>query len=132
MLSFWTHIERLNYIVGTQTCRPDFVLNRLSYGIGEHWLRPGNTTRYLCRTNLAASCDCYVVLSLSRTTPVESDRHHRVAWTYPVPRLSSHNCACCACYGGLFVVVALMVTHTLTPDTLELVLAWNVVDYSSP
>jgi hypothetical protein len=33
--------------------------------------------------------------------------------------------ACC-------VVVALMVVHTLTPDTLELVLAWNVVDYSSP
>jgi hypothetical protein len=132
MFSFWTHIERLNYIVGNQTCRPDFVVNRLSYGIGEHWLRPGNTTCYLCRTNLAASCDCYVVLSLSRTTPVESDRHHRVVWTYPVPRLSSHNCACYACYGGLFVVVALMATHTLTPDTLELVLSWNVVDYSSP
>jgi hypothetical protein len=33
--------------------------------------------------------------------------------------------ACC-------VVVPLMVVHTLTPDTLELVLAWNVVDYSSP
>jgi drug/metabolite transporter superfamily protein YnfA len=158
MLNFWTHIERLNCIVGTQTCRSNFVINRLSYGIGEHWLRPGNTTRYLCRTNMAASCGCYVVLSLSRTTPVESDHHHRVAyflhalqarfsrhdqratiasvahvaWTYPVPRLSSHNCACCACYGGLFVAVALMATHTLTPDTLELVLAWNVVDYSSP
>jgi hypothetical protein len=158
MLSFWTKIERLNCIVGTQTYRSDFVVNRLSYGIGEHWLRPGNTARYLCRTNLAASCDCYVALSLSRTTPIESDRHHRVAyflhalqaqfgrqdqratiapvayvaWTYHVPRLSSHNCVCYACYGGLFVVVALMATHTLTQDTLELVLTWNVVDYSSP
>jgi hypothetical protein len=99
-------------------------------------------------------------LSLNWTTLVESDRHHRVtyflhalqlqaqfgrhdqratiapvayvAWTYHVPRLSSHNCAYCACYGGLFVVVALMTTHTLTPDTLELVLAWNVVDYLTP
>jgi hypothetical protein len=33
--------------------------------------------------------------------------------------------ACC-------VVVALMAAHMLTPDTLELVLAWNVVGYSSP
>jgi|SRR5688572_3630272 hypothetical protein len=80
MLSFWTHIERLNCIVGTKTCRSDFVVNRLSYGTGEHWLRPGNMTRYLCRTNLVASCDCYVALSLSRTTPVESDRHHQVAY----------------------------------------------------
>jgi hypothetical protein len=126
--------------VGTQTCRSDFVVNRLSYGIDEHWLRPGNTTHYLCRTNLAASCDCSVALSLSRTTLVESDHHHRVAyflhalqtrfdrhdqratiapvahvaWTYPVPRLSSHNCVCCACYRGLFVVVALMATHVDT------------------
>jgi hypothetical protein len=124
----------------------------------KYWLRPGNMTHYLCRTNLVASCDCYVALSLGRTTPIESDCHHRVAyfshalqarfvwhdhratiapvahvaWTYHVPRLSSHNCACCACYVGLFVVVALLATRTLTPDTLELVLAWNVVDYSSP
>jgi hypothetical protein len=33
--------------------------------------------------------------------------------------------ACC-------VVVALMATHTLAPDTLELVLAWIVVGCSSP
>jgi hypothetical protein len=33
--------------------------------------------------------------------------------------------ACC-------VVVALMAAHALTQDTLELVLAWNVVGYSSP
>jgi hypothetical protein len=33
--------------------------------------------------------------------------------------------ACC-------VVVALMVAHALTPDTLELVLAWIVVGCSSP
>jgi hypothetical protein len=124
MLSFWTHIERLNCIVGTQTCRSDFVVNRLSCDIGEHWLRPGNTTRYLCRTDLAASCDCYVALSLSRTTPVESDRHRRVthfSWalkalhvcrnywvtvalvarTYHVPQLPSHDCVCCAGYEGL-------------------------------
>jgi hypothetical protein len=33
--------------------------------------------------------------------------------------------ACC-------VVVALMAAHTLTPDTLELILAWIVVGCSSP
>jgi hypothetical protein len=33
--------------------------------------------------------------------------------------------ACC-------VVVSLMVAHALTPDTLELVLAWIVVGCSSP
>jgi hypothetical protein len=33
--------------------------------------------------------------------------------------------ACC-------VVVALMATHALTPDTLELVLAWIVVGCSNP
>jgi hypothetical protein len=80
VLSFWTHVERLNCIVSTQTCRSDFVVNRLSYGIGEHWLGPGNTTRYLCRMNLAASCDCYVALSINRIAPVESDRHRRVAY----------------------------------------------------
>jgi hypothetical protein len=41
----------------------------------EHWLRPGNTTHYLYRKNLIASCDCHVELSLNRTTPVELDRH---------------------------------------------------------
>jgi hypothetical protein len=126
--------------------------------LAEHWLRHSNTTQYLCHTNLVASCDCYVALSLSRTTPVESDRHRRVvyfshvlqarfvyrdqratvapivhvAWTYPVTQLPSHNCAYCACYGGLFVVVTLIGAHMLTPDMLELVLAWNVVDYWSP
>jgi hypothetical protein len=95
--------------------------------LSKHWLCPSNTTRYLCRTNLAASCDCYVKLSLSRTVPVESDRHRRVVyfshalqalfvcrdrratiahvahvtWTYLVPRLPSHNCACFACYESL-------------------------------
>jgi hypothetical protein len=43
--------------------------------LAEPWLRPGNTTQYLCRTNLAASFDCYVALLLNRTTLVESDRH---------------------------------------------------------
>jgi hypothetical protein len=95
--------------------------------LAKHLLRPGNTTQYLCLTNLAESCDCYVALSFNRTAPVESDRHRRVAylshallalfvyrdhrdtnapvvhvvWTFRVPRLSSHICACCACYKGL-------------------------------
>jgi hypothetical protein len=43
--------------------------------LAENWLRPGNTMQYLCRTNLAASCDCYVALSLNRIAPVESDHH---------------------------------------------------------
>jgi hypothetical protein len=30
------------------------------------------------------------------------------------------------------VVIALMVAHVLTPDTLELVLVWIAVDCSSP
>jgi hypothetical protein len=30
------------------------------------------------------------------------------------------------------IVVALMAAHALTPVTLELVLAWNVVGYLSP
>jgi hypothetical protein len=46
--------------------------------LAEYWLRPGNTMQYLCRSNLAASCDCYVAFSLSRIAPVESDRHRRV------------------------------------------------------
>jgi hypothetical protein len=33
-LSFWTHAERLNCTVGTQTRRSDYVINRLSYDIG--------------------------------------------------------------------------------------------------
>jgi hypothetical protein len=33
-LSFRTHVERLNCIMGTQTCRSDCVINWLSYGIG--------------------------------------------------------------------------------------------------
>jgi hypothetical protein len=44
--------------------------------LAEHWLRPGNTTQYLCRTNLAASCDCYIAVSFNRTAPVESDCYY--------------------------------------------------------
>jgi hypothetical protein len=88
--------------------------------LAEHWLHPGNTTQYLCRTNLAASCDCYVTRSFSRTAPVELDRHRRVAYFFlhalqalfvcrhhratiaPVAHVVwSHNCACCVCYRGL-------------------------------
>jgi hypothetical protein len=90
----------------------------------EYWLRPGNTTQYLCRSNLAASCDCYVALSINRIAPVESDRHRwvayfsyalqarfgshdqratiaPVAWTYRVAQLPSNNFACCTYYKRL-------------------------------
>jgi hypothetical protein len=48
--------------------------------LAEHWLRPGNTMQYLCRTDLAASFDCYVTLSLNRITLVKSDRYRRVVY----------------------------------------------------
>jgi hypothetical protein len=95
--------------------------------LAKYWLRPHNTTQYLCHTNLVVSCDWYIALSLNQTAPVESGCHRRVAyfshallalfvyrdhrdtnapvahvvWTFRVPRLSSHICACCACYEGL-------------------------------
>ena len=120
--------------------------------LAEHWLRPGNTTQYLCRTNLAASCDCYVAVPFNRTVIAESRFFFMLCWHYssiviietqmrllrtlcghfvypdyqaiyvPVALVTK---ACC-------VVVAQMATHALTPDTLELVLAWIVVDCSSP
>jgi hypothetical protein len=70
--SLQTHVERLNYIVGTRTHRSGSIVNRLSYGIG-----CALATRHsiLCHMNLATSCDCYVALSFNRTAPVESDRH---------------------------------------------------------
>jgi hypothetical protein len=46
--------------------------------LAKHWLRPGNTIQYLCRTNLAVSCDCYVALSFTQTALVESDRHREL------------------------------------------------------
>jgi hypothetical protein len=33
-LTFWSHAEQLNCIVGAWTCRPCYVINRLSYDIG--------------------------------------------------------------------------------------------------
>jgi hypothetical protein len=50
-----------------------------------HWLRPDNTTQYLCRSNLAASCDCYVALSINQIAPVESDHHRCVAYFFACP-----------------------------------------------
>jgi hypothetical protein len=114
--------------------------------------------QYLYHTNLVASYDCCVALSLNWTAPVESDRHRRVMYFFCMP------CRHCSSavniepqlgllrtLGGLImypdyrativpvtlitkvccVVVALMATHTLTPDTLELVLPQNVVGYLS-
>jgi hypothetical protein len=48
--------------------------------LAEHWLRPRNTTQYLCHTNLVVSCDCYVTISLNRTTPIELDHSCQVAY----------------------------------------------------
>jgi hypothetical protein len=48
--------------------------------LAKHWLRSSKTTQYLCRKNLVVSYDCYVVLSLNRTTPVELDWHRRVTY----------------------------------------------------
>jgi hypothetical protein len=130
MLSFWTHIERLNIIVGIRTHWSSYVIIGWVMTLAEYWLRHGNTTQYLCCSNLDASCDCYVALSLNRIAPVESDRHRQVthfslalkalhvchnywvtialvasvvpiARTYRVPQLPSHNCVCCADYEGL-------------------------------
>jgi hypothetical protein len=124
--------------------------------LAEYWLCPGNTTQYLCRSNLAASCDCYVALSINRIAPVELDRHRWVAYfshalyalsvcrepqlrllrtlrglvLYPDYRVTTAPIAfvmkaCC-------VVVALMATHALTSDTLELAFVWIMVGCSSP
>jgi hypothetical protein len=109
-------------------------------------------TQYLCRSNLVASCDCYVALSLNRIAIAESRifcrpcRHYPcVAIIEPQLRLLRILCAlivyadyratiasivlvpkaCC-------VVITLMAAHALMSDTLELVLAWIVVCYSSP
>jgi hypothetical protein len=120
-----------------------------------HWLRPGNTTQYLCRTNLAASCDysrSFGQLPLSRPAITESRifrmpcrhclsaviiepqlrllRTLRGLIVYPDYRaiivpVALITKACC-------VVAALMAAHALTPDTLELIPAWIVVGCSSP
>jgi hypothetical protein len=129
-VEFLIHAERLNIIVGTRTHWSDYVIIGWVMASAEYWLRSGNTTQYLCRSNLAASCDCYVALSLNRITPVESDRHRRIthfSWAlkalhvchnywvtialvvpvvpiaciYRVPQLPSHNCVCCDGYKGL-------------------------------
>jgi hypothetical protein len=126
--------------------------------LAKQWLRPGNTTQYLCRSNLAVSCDCYVALSLNRIAPVESDRHRRV--THFRRTCRHYRCVAIiesqlrllrtlcgfivyADYRDIIasvtlvteaccVVVDLMATHALTPYTLELVLAWIAVGCSSP
>jgi hypothetical protein len=72
VLSFWTHVEQLNYIVGTRTRRLNYVINRPSYGTGCALA----TRRSICvvRTWLC-QCDCYVALSFNRTAPVVSNLH---------------------------------------------------------
>jgi ribosomal protein S26 len=128
VLSFWTHVERLNCIVGTQTCRSGCVGNRLSYDISWILTAPwqhdaifvsfelGCVMRLLCRALLLIGS-----LPLSQTVIAESHIFRmpcrdclsaviigatiapvaHVAWIYRVPQLPSHNCVYCACYEGL-------------------------------
>jgi hypothetical protein len=120
----------IKYYSGYSDTLSSYVIIDWVMALAEYWLRPGNTMQYLSRSNLAASCDCYVALSINRIAPVESDRHRRVthflwalkalhvcrnywvtvalvasvvpvACTYRVPQLPSHNCICCAGYEGL-------------------------------
>jgi hypothetical protein len=126
--------------------------------LAEHWLRPGNTTHYLCRTNLATSFDCYVALSLNRTTLVEwtaiiESRIFRTPYRHclsvmiiePQLRLLRmfHGLIMCPDYWATtapvalitkayYDVVALMSAHALTPNTLDLVLSWIMMSCSRP
>jgi hypothetical protein len=77
-VEFLIHAERLNIIVGTRTHWSSYVIIDWIMALAEYWLRPRNTTQYLCRSKLVASCDCCIALSLNRIAPVESDRHRRV------------------------------------------------------
>ena len=154
-LSFWAHVERLNDIVGTQTRRSDYIFNWLSYGIGcvlatRHIICVVRT--WLCHVIAMLYSRLIGPLLLSWTGIAESRifrmpcRHcSSVVITEPQLRLLRTLCglvaypnyraiivpvalvmeACC-------VVVAQMATHALTPDTIELVLAWIVVGRSSP
>jgi hypothetical protein len=155
MLSFWTHIERLNCIVGTRTHRWGCVINRLSFGIGCVLI----TRHIICviriwlRHMIAISHSCLIgPLPLSRTSIAESRifcmpcRHcSSVMIIEPQLRLLRTLCGLIlyhdywatialvalitkACY----TVVALMAAHMLTPDILKLVLTWIMVDCSSP
>jgi hypothetical protein len=123
--------------------------------LAKYWLHPSNTMQYLCRTNLATSFDCYVTLSLNRTTPVESDviiesrifrmpcRHCLSVCREPQLRLlrTLRGFIVYPNYRAIIVpvalitkacytVVTLMAAHALTQDTLELVPAWIVVGCS--
>jgi hypothetical protein len=155
VLSFWTHVERLNCIVGTQTCRSGYVINRLSYGIGwalatwcsicvvRTWLRHVITMSHsrfvgplrLSRTAITESrifrmpCrHCPSVVIIEPQLRQLRTLHGLIVYPdyraiiVPIALIMK---ACC-------VVVALMAAHALTPDTLELVLAWIVVGCSSP
>jgi hypothetical protein len=139
--------------VGTQTRRPDYVINRLSIGCALATRRSICVVRTWLRHVIAMSRSLLIgSLLLSQTAIVESRifrmpcRHYlsaviiepqlrllcmlRGLIVYPYYRaiivpVALITKACC-------VVVALMVAHTLTPYTLELVLAWIVVGCSSP
>jgi hypothetical protein len=157
-LSFLTHAERLNCIMGIRTRRSCYIVNRLSYDIGWALAAPwqhdalfvsyelGCVMLLLCHTRLIGP------LPLSRTVIAESRifcmpcRHcssvviiepqlHLLRTLcglvlYPDYRVTTAPVAFVT--KACCVVVALMAADALTPDTLELVFAWIVVGCSSP
>jgi hypothetical protein len=152
-LSFCTHTERLNDIMGTHTRQSVCVVNRLSYGIGCALATPHIfcVVRIWLRHVIAMSHSCLIgPLPLSQTAIAESRnfrmpcrhclsvmiiepqlrllRTLRGPIVYPDYRAIIVPVAFItkACYAA----VALMVAHTLTQDTLELVLSWIMVGCS--
>jgi hypothetical protein len=109
----------------------------------KHWLRPDNTTQYLCSTNLAASCIDVSLsrlvgsLPLSRTAIAESCIFRMPCRHYPSVVIIESQLRMLRTLRGLImypdyraiivpvalitkvgcVVVALMAAHALTPDT---------------
>ena len=55
-----------------------------------------------------------------------------VAWIYRVPNYRAIIVPVALIMKACCVVLALMAAHALTPDTLELVFVWIMVDCSSP
>jgi hypothetical protein len=129
VLSFWTHVKRLNCIVGTRTCRSGCIMNQLSYGIGCALA----TRRNICvvRTwlrHLIAISHSFLIgpLLLSRTS---SSSRLFFACHVGIVRLSlssSHNCVCCAC------CVDLSCTPTIEPQYACCACYRGLLCYRSP
>jgi hypothetical protein len=103
VLSFWTHVERLNYIVGTQTRRSDYVINRPSYDISwaltAPWQHDTVFVSYELGCVMWLLCNTLVYSDSSRWVESPSLSHVFFACsigTVCLPWSLSHNCACCA------------------------------------